>query len=202
MPATGPGEGQRRSMGGRPPEGKRQPGSFVKQPVWPDGRARASLLSDRLRRFVQLSLRGRTRDGLPPYPRCLSACRGQHWTGGYGASACAALAKTVRRGWLDASITRTRRVLRTMAEAILSNCTRMVAVQAWDSTVPARAWRRRLISACRPAPPAAPTGSSRCQAAVNVAHFLAQLVKNRRGGTTTVRIRPGSRLKNLEATST
>ena len=62
----------------------------------------------------------------------------------YGAKACAALAKTARIGWLEASITRTRRVLRTIAAAILSNCTRLVAVQALANAVPASAWRRRL----------------------------------------------------------
>ncbi len=36
-------------------------------------------------------------------------------------------------GWLDASSTRTLRVFRTMAAAIFSSLTRMVAVQAWAS---------------------------------------------------------------------
>lgn len=61
-----------------------------------------------------------------------------------GASACAVLAKISHIGWLAASMTRTRHVLRTMAAAILSNLTRMAAVHAWASSVPASAGRRRL----------------------------------------------------------
>lgn len=48
------------------------------------------------------------------------------------ASACAALAKTLRMGWLKASSSRTRRVLRTMpGAAIFSSSMRMVAMRAW-----------------------------------------------------------------------
>ena len=80
-----------------------------------------------------------------PLPPLFVNVPGTALDGLYGASAFAALAKTARIGWLEASSTRTRRVLRTMAAAIFSSFTRMVAVQARASSVPAKAWRRRLI---------------------------------------------------------
>ncbi|ABE45238.1 hypothetical protein Bpro_3328 [Polaromonas sp. JS666] len=48
----------------------------------------------------------------------------------YGAKACAAVMKTCLSGCCEASSTRTRRVLRTMAAPILSSLMRIVAVQA------------------------------------------------------------------------
>ncbi len=79
------------------------------------------------------------------FPPFLSACGGQHWVKDYGASMCAALANTVRMGWLDARSTRTQRVFRTMAAAIFSSLTRMVAVQAWVSSVPTRGLAKTQI---------------------------------------------------------
>ena len=56
--------------------------------------------------------------------------RARHWTEFYGLSARAAVMKTCFIGCADASSTRTRRVLRTMAAPIFSSLVRIVAVQA------------------------------------------------------------------------
>jgi hypothetical protein len=70
--------------------------------------------------------------------------RARHWIAFYGLSARAAVMKTCFIGWADASSTRTRRVLRTMAAPIFSSLMRIVAVQAWASSVPFSASQRRL----------------------------------------------------------
>ena len=71
--------------------------------------------------------------------------RARHWMEFYGLSARAAVMKTCFIGCADASNTRTRRVLRTMAAPTFSSLVRIVAVQACASSVPFRARRRRLI---------------------------------------------------------
>lgn len=71
--------------------------------------------------------------------------RARHWMEFYGLRARAAVMKTCFIGCADASNTRTRRVLRTMAAPIFSSLVRIVPVQACASSVPFRPRRRRLI---------------------------------------------------------
>jgi len=71
--------------------------------------------------------------------------RARHCMDRYGPSAFAAAMKTCFIGCVEASRTRTRRVLRSTAAPIFSSFVRMVAVHAYASSVPCRPSRRRLI---------------------------------------------------------